>query len=66
YFTHSPYEALSENDQRLLRGLENKTQDVLGAFAALVSDHWEPAMGPLDRVAPGDADTSGCAASPAE
>lgn len=49
YFTHSPYEELSENDRRLLDGLERQTQQVMSAFGTLMVQRWVPAMGPFDN-----------------
>ncbi|WOJ95963.1 sialidase [Congregibacter brevis] len=48
YYTHSPYERLTDNDKQLLASLESQMQKVLQAFGLLMTDYWVPAMGPLE------------------
>ena len=40
YFTHSPYERLTENDRRLLRALEEQSERLLNRFNGQVLERW--------------------------
>ncbi|MFK7829886.1 MAG: WD40/YVTN/BNR-like repeat-containing protein [Congregibacter sp.] len=39
YYTHSPYEALTDNDDSLLRGLEAQSRELQAAYDMLVADN---------------------------
>lgn len=47
YFTHSPYEELTANDQSFLRLLERQTQGVMISFTELMTQQWVPLMGEM-------------------
>jgi hypothetical protein len=44
YYTHSPYEALTDNDQSLLQSLERQTGELAKDFQEFADGAWRSAM----------------------